>query len=531
MWPKTKSPLIRRWSSRSCQLLTTSACVLLLALHSASSQPMMPDPAQMSGIPRPDPQVPAGTVTVRLIRGELSSRITDTAVELVPQGAPDKPILAKTDGEGRATFESLPPAVYSARATAFGQTLSSQPIEVKPAPASGVRVMLVFPKPAAELQKELGTPDGKARVDASTAAGNLLVKAVDALGQPLGGLRVTLVRVSRDGSNETLPEQTTAADGTVSYGSLRTGPDQGYMAIVSREGAEHRSQPFQLNAEHGSVLAMLIHNASHDVGALYIGQGSHVILEPQDDAVRVIENLILINPLQQPIDPGPSGLRVTLAEGALSPQVLPNGPPSLSIDATQDGAPAAVWKGPISPGQTMLSVGFLLKHRGALRFRQAASLRFESLLIGAMKLPNSQVTGLERQETRNLNGQDYFVGLARVPSPGGFFEVELSGLPTDFYLLRIVAALGALAIALFFVYLSIYGRTTDGGELERQRQELLTRREVLLDELLRTEALGALAESKGTEKQPRAKSKLRTPSQVRADLEELYRQLDESNGP
>ena len=62
--------------------------VTLLGLGStALGQPMMPDPAQMSGIPRPDPQVAPGTVTVRLIRGAFTSPIVDQEVTLTPASA------------------------------------------------------------------------------------------------------------------------------------------------------------------------------------------------------------------------------------------------------------------------------------------------------------------------------------------------------------------------------------------------------------------------------------------------------------
>ncbi len=82
----------------------------------ASAQPMMIDPSKMSGIPRPDPQVPPGTITVRLIRGQLTNRVVGTEVTLAgPDGKEQK---QKSDAEGRATFSGLAgegPFVASAR--------------------------------------------------------------------------------------------------------------------------------------------------------------------------------------------------------------------------------------------------------------------------------------------------------------------------------------------------------------------------------------------------------------------------------
>ena len=48
----------------------------------AFAQFQMPDPKQMAGIPRPVDDLPAGSVSVRLIRGQLSNNITDHPVEL-----------------------------------------------------------------------------------------------------------------------------------------------------------------------------------------------------------------------------------------------------------------------------------------------------------------------------------------------------------------------------------------------------------------------------------------------------------------
>ena len=124
--------------------------LIVLASSVAVAQPMMMDPSKMSGIPRPDPQVPAGTITVRLIRGQLSNRMTGVDVALV--GADGKSYKQKTDEQGRATFPGLAaPGPYTAKATDGVEELSSQPIELSS--DMGSRVMLVF-------QPKAGTADG-----------------------------------------------------------------------------------------------------------------------------------------------------------------------------------------------------------------------------------------------------------------------------------------------------------------------------------------------------------------------------------
>jgi hypothetical protein len=99
----------------------------------------MPDPKQMSGIPRPVDDLPAGSVSVRLIRGGLSNNIAGHPVDLHVGG---KVQTVKTDDAGRAQFDKLPVgATVKATADVDGEHLESQEF---PAPAQGgIRLLLV----------------------------------------------------------------------------------------------------------------------------------------------------------------------------------------------------------------------------------------------------------------------------------------------------------------------------------------------------------------------------------------------------
>ncbi len=112
------------------------AAVAVLLSSPASAQP---DPRQMSGIPLPDPQLPAGTVTVRVVRGTLSNNVSDHPVEL-REG--DNVATAVTNAEGRAEFLTLNPGATVVAATELdGVRLESQPF---PVPGlGGIRLMLV----------------------------------------------------------------------------------------------------------------------------------------------------------------------------------------------------------------------------------------------------------------------------------------------------------------------------------------------------------------------------------------------------
>ena len=105
----------------------------------AVAQFQMPDPKQMAGIPRPVTDLPNGTVSVRLIRGQLSNNIKDFPVEL---HVGSQVRTTKTDDAGRAEFGSLPAgATIKAVAVVDGERLESEEF---PAPTQGgIRLMLV----------------------------------------------------------------------------------------------------------------------------------------------------------------------------------------------------------------------------------------------------------------------------------------------------------------------------------------------------------------------------------------------------
>ena len=127
--------------------------VLFLALSGTASA--QPDPRQMSGIPLPDPQLPAGTISVRVIRGQMSNNVTDHPVEL-REG--DVVVTVRTDADGRATFLTLNPGSTVTAATDLdGVRVESQPF---PVPGrGGIRVLLVGASedaPRADVAAEQG---------------------------------------------------------------------------------------------------------------------------------------------------------------------------------------------------------------------------------------------------------------------------------------------------------------------------------------------------------------------------------------
>ena len=114
----------------------------------------MPDPKQMSGIPRPVTDLPEGSISVRVIRGELSNNLKDQTVELRVGG---KVLTAKTDENGRAQFDKVAAGATVKASTDVGsEHLESQEF---PAPAQGgIRLMLVATDPSKAPTTEPGAP-------------------------------------------------------------------------------------------------------------------------------------------------------------------------------------------------------------------------------------------------------------------------------------------------------------------------------------------------------------------------------------
>ncbi|HEX5475538.1 MAG TPA: hypothetical protein VFX12_12840 [Vicinamibacterales bacterium] len=135
------------------RLLFIALAVFAFASIAAAQQPpfaagaggQMPDPKQISGVPLPVGNLPVGTVTVRVVLGQLDHPLAKQSVALTGAGAPQS---ASTDDSGHAQFDALAPGTQvQAHVTVNGERIDSQTFEV---PAQGgIRLMLVATDPAA----------------------------------------------------------------------------------------------------------------------------------------------------------------------------------------------------------------------------------------------------------------------------------------------------------------------------------------------------------------------------------------------
>jgi hypothetical protein len=99
----------------------------------------MPDPSAIAGTPLPAPELPMGSVTVRVVRERMGNNLADQDVTLKVGGEARR---GKTDAQGRVQFDGIPPGtLVQASTTVDGETLTSQEFPV--APRGGIRVALI----------------------------------------------------------------------------------------------------------------------------------------------------------------------------------------------------------------------------------------------------------------------------------------------------------------------------------------------------------------------------------------------------
>lgn len=110
----------------------------------------MPDPSAIAGTPLPAPELPAGTVTVRVVRERMGNNVAGQEVQLIVGGARR---TMMTDGQGRAQFDKLPSgAAVQASTTVDGEALTSQEFTVPD--RGGVRVALIAGIAAAKAREQ-----------------------------------------------------------------------------------------------------------------------------------------------------------------------------------------------------------------------------------------------------------------------------------------------------------------------------------------------------------------------------------------
>lgn len=230
------------------------ALLVCFLLGRVSAQPL-----SAVGQPLPDPRLTAGTVSVRVVAGEISKPAADVPVTLTVGG---KPKIVKTDASGRAQFDGI-----AAKARITVSLPSTAPELARSTflmpDAGGVRLFLSTAKwklaGAPPSPRELG---GKPRPDPDVAAGSLAVRVTyDDLDDPKppSGLVVTLVGYAHDGKVSTVAKATDGK-GVALFTGLDVSERTAYFAFAQlpRNGIVDRlrSDPITLDRSAGQRVVL-----------------------------------------------------------------------------------------------------------------------------------------------------------------------------------------------------------------------------------------------------------------------------------
>ena len=237
--------------------------VLGLAGTALSTTPAAAQMAGALGKPLPSPDLPVGTVSVRVVAGSAASPVVGTDVTLVVNGAPR---VARTDSAGRAQFPGLP-AGATVVAKVLDEDKAEKASEEFQVPAQGGARVMITTKPwqagaagapfagGAGGMPEPRQMSGEARGEQADPASTLTVRVTynDFKDTP-EGVPVHLVGYSAD---DKVSYQVTRSDaaGRVQFHDLDITGGTSYFALAQlpRNGAVDRltSMPVILESQFG----------------------------------------------------------------------------------------------------------------------------------------------------------------------------------------------------------------------------------------------------------------------------------------
>lgn len=489
-----------------------------------AQQPMagggMPDLRAIAGKPLPDQGMPAGMVTVRIARKVPSVPVPGVEITALIEGPGGdmRKRTAKTDADGRATFESVPAGQrFHAEAVVDKEKLTT---DTFPMPDSGgVRTMLIaeLPPEGADAPSDgsapaggkaftLGIIAGTVRLDPSLPAGTVDVLALDEAGRPLANKTIELGRVAGQGVQVT--ELVTGADGRVRFSGVVGGPAAGgaggasggtAAAVVMAHGELRLgSDGFQVPESGGGISVELrTPQKTADASIITVGAGGRIVLQLREEGLAFIETLPLENRTDKLFDPGVGGVEIPLPSEAVGTEAGEGGH---KIDIRK-GRGLAV-HGPIPPRRPEaqdpnrkspdeVTFGFVLPtHESVREFEQKfpngiGEYTFVTDQLPGLVIESSQITG---RQSREVQGKKYWLMLGQPIPPGGTLRFTVRGLPAPDNTGRIIA--GVLALSLVGGAIA-FGRQRPGGATAKERTDrdrLVERRERLFADLVAVES-------------------------------------------
>jgi len=322
---------------------------------------------------------------------------------------------------------------------------------------------------------------------AGLAAGSLELRLVDSNGAPMAGQEVKLERSTGRPDDIEFVTSSSDKDGFVRFQGLQTGDPYEYTAVIKRDGVQLGSGRIRLSAERGAAGELRVPGQTSDPSVLQVSSSSKMLIDLREDALAVMENLVLENTSDRVFSPGQGGLPVPLPAGASNGSAIEGGarlePDQSSTMFLREAVPPASSSG--IPVQARF--GFFLPTAGESRitFRQPMPLGIESPLVMVPETAHLTLTapGLQAMpsQTDDRGARMQLFQFASVPR-NGVLSIAISGLPARGSLGKTIATVLVAALA----FAAMLGLRRPGTE-ERPKDLGSSRREQLLAELVEVE--------------------------------------------
>ena len=281
--------------------------------------------------------------------------------------------------------------------------------------------------------------------------------------------------------------------GRAQFDNLPAGATAKAVAIVDGERLE--SQEFPVPAK-GGIRVMLVATdkekaakaaaappAAPVPGQVSLGGQTRIILEPGDDAVQVYYLLEIINAAQVPVNP-PALFMFDMPTGAVGTALMDGSSPQANVNGTRVRV-----QGPFAPGRTLVQVASEIpSEAGALQITQHFPVSLEPLAvvvkkIGATKLTSPQVTN---QQDMAAEGETFITASGGAVPAGQPIVLRLEDMPHRSPAPRWAALSLAMVIVGIGVW-SVSRRPDDRAAQAAERKRLTTRRQKLLNDLVKLE--------------------------------------------
>ena len=460
------------------KLWLCSPVLAALLLSAALAQPpaQASDSQTMAARPLMVGDLPVGTVTVRVGRGSLSNAAVGVQVEatVTAAGGTVSRRTEETKADGRATFSGLPAgAQFHAEVVVDSERLQTESFAIPT--QGGARLMLLSSEGEGEkapaptnphagghghggnlAEAIVGALLGTVAAKDGLAAGTLELRLVDAGGAAIADQELRLGRSA--GKPEVMTSVTSSSDknGFVRFEALQTGDSYRYTAIIDRDGMRLHSATFSLSADHGAAGELRVPGRTSDLSVLQISSSSKLLIDLREDALAVMENLVLENASDKIFQAGPAGLAVPLPAGTNNVTALEGGAHlELAEGATmflREAVPPQDAHG--IPVQARFGFFLSTTGEGSITIRQPMPLGIETPVLMVpeshhLKLEAPGLQAMAPQTDDRGAGMQIFQ-LASVPR-NGVLTITVSGLPTRASLGKTIATV--LVAALVFAAL------------------------------------------------------------------------------